>query len=349
MFLATFGLNKGTVASWIKSSPMGIPHPSGRQTTSPNPSPKSSSFTNFLDRLPKAPSHYCRKRTNKLYLEPCVTSYSQLYRLYQQHCVENNHQPISKTMMFRILKTKNVELFRPKKDLCNTCESHKVGHVSVEDWKSHVMEKERARSEKDFDKTQAARGNFHVIALDLQATQQSPMVCANCIYYKSKLNVYNYTIYKLGHGNAKCYWWNETQADLSASVFTSLLVEYIETTFTDKLPVVVYSDGCGYQNRNSRMSNGLLNHAMKTQREILQKFLVKGHTQMECDSSHSLVERKLKNVEIRLPSDYMEICKNSPSKPFPIEVVEVGFNFFRNYNSTEILLYSSIRPGTKKV
>ena len=96
------------------------------------------------------------------------------------------------------------------------------------------------------------------------------------------------------------------------------------------------------------MSNGLLNHAMKTQREILQKFLVKGHTQMECDSSHSLVERKLKNVEIRLPSDYMEICKNSPSKPFPIEVVEVGFNFFRNYNSTEILLYSSIRPGNKK-
>ena len=262
--------------------------------------------------------------------------------------MEKNEQPISKTMMFRILNTKNVDLFRPKNDLCNTCESYKVGQVSLEDWKSHVMEKERARSEKDFDKIQASRGKCHVIAVDLQATQQSPMVRANCIYYKSKLNVYNYTVYNLGNGRAKCYWWNETQADLSASVFTSLLVDYIETTFTDKLPVIVYSDGCGYQNRNSTMSNGLLNLAMKTQREILQKFLVKGHTQMECDSIHSLVERKLKNVDIRLPSDYMEICKHSRSKPFPIEVAEVGFNFFRNYNSAQILRYSSIRPGNKK-
>ena len=153
----------------------------------------------------------------------------------------------------------------------------------------------------------------------------------------------------MGNAKAKCFWWNEAQADLSASVFTSLLVNSIETTFTDQVPVIVYSDGCGYQNRISTMSNGLLNLAMKTQREIPQKFLVKGHTQMECDSIHSLVDRKLKNVDIRLPSDYMEICRKSHSKPFPIEVEKVGFKFFRNNNSVETQRYSSIRPGNKKL
>jgi len=61
----------------------------------------------------------------------------------------------------------------------------------------------------------------------------------------------------------------------------------------------------GYQNRNSIMSNALLEFSKFKNITIEQKFLIKGHTQMECDGIHSLIERKLKNKNIFLPSDYV--------------------------------------------
>jgi len=38
----------------------------------------------FLESLPKMESHYCRKSTSKLYLEPLVQSHLQLYNIYTE-------------------------------------------------------------------------------------------------------------------------------------------------------------------------------------------------------------------------------------------------------------------------
>ena len=43
--------------------------------------------------------------------------------------------------------------------------------------------------------------------------------------------------------------------------------------------------------------------------KIVQKFLEVGHTQMECDSVHSCIERKIKGNEIHFHSDYFRILK----------------------------------------
>jgi len=66
------------------------------------------------------------------------------------------------------------------------------------------------------------------------------------------------------------------------------------------LPIIIYSDGCGHQNRNCVMSNALPQYSIAKNVVIEQKCLIKGHTQMECDSAHSLIERKLKNKDIPL-------------------------------------------------
>lgn len=57
---------------------------------------------------------------------------------------------------------------------------------------------------------------------------------------------------------------------------------------------MVYSDACTAQNRNSILSNALLHLSFKYELSITQKFLEKGHTQMECDSVHSIIELNLK-------------------------------------------------------
>lgn len=37
-------------------------------------------------------------------------------------------------------------------------------------------------------------------------------------------------------------------------------------------------------------------------------FLKKGHTQKEVDAAHSIIERKLKERDIYLPIDYVNVC-----------------------------------------
>ncbi|MGR0295554.1 hypothetical protein ACUWCL_29440, partial [Klebsiella pneumoniae] len=61
--------------------------------------------------------------------------------------------------------------------------------------------------------------------------------------------------------------------------------------FTMDLPIV-YSDGCTYQNRNVIMANAMLLASKITGFHIVQKYLTKGHTQMEVDSVHATIERE---------------------------------------------------------
>lgn len=44
---------------------------------------------------------------------------------------------------------------------------------------------------------------------------------------------------------------------------------------------------------------------------IQQEYLERGDTQMECDSADALIENKLKNRIIHLPSDYITVSKDA--------------------------------------
>jgi hypothetical protein len=76
-------------------------------------------------------------------------------------------------------------------------------------------------------------------------------------------------------------------------------------------PIILYSDGCSYQNRNVNLSNALAAFAVENSIEIQQKFLVVGHTQMECDSVHAKIENKCRNKEIYIPYDYIRITEEA--------------------------------------
>ncbi|KAK9722137.1 hypothetical protein QE152_g19812 [Popillia japonica] len=67
--------------------------------------------------------------------------------------------------------------------------------------------------------------------------------------------------------------------------------------------VTFYSDGCPGQNRNAILSSALLNFAVHHKVRIVQKYLERGHTQMEADSMHSCVERQLRNKIINVSAD----------------------------------------------
>lgn len=125
----------------------------------------------------------------------------------------------------------------------------------------------------------------------MQVVKLCSSIQASALYYSMKLKVHNYTIYNFATGDCSNYWWRESEGDKEeASVFASILIKHFENKCVEPLPIIIYSDGCGYQNRNSIMSNALLEFFKFKNIKIEQKFLIKGHTQMEFDGIHSLIE-----------------------------------------------------------
>ena len=55
----------------------------------------------FLEKLPKMPSHYCRSSSTKQYLEPIIPTLAELYRLYQTKCAENGSRPLNRKCLAR--------------------------------------------------------------------------------------------------------------------------------------------------------------------------------------------------------------------------------------------------------
>ena len=159
-----------------------------------------------------------------------------------------------------ILADEKISIYKPKKDQCDTCLGYKHGSVSKEIYDEHQMKKEEGRRAKENDKVTAK----HVYTMDVEAVLLCPRTRASAMYYHRKLAVHNFTIYNLKTADAHCFLWDETVADLSASVFASMLVNFIvmKILFQEGDEIIFFSDGCTYQNRNSVLADALLDVAI---------------------------------------------------------------------------------------
>lgn len=303
----------------------------------------------FLDSLPKMESHYCRKKSNKLYLEEDFKSKTDIFQLYKNKCLDEDVLPLSISTFLKEFDEMNLALFKPRKDQCDLCCGYKMHQIEESVYQDHILAKDHARKEKDLDKKKAEDQAIYCFTMDVQAVKLCPQLQASALYYKTKLQVHNFTIYNLSTHACKNFVWNETEGELCCSVFVTCIVKHLAAVLeTDKKPIVLYSDSCGYQNKNNVLSNALSILATKFDTVIEQKFLEKGHTQMECDSSHSLIERRLKGKDIFLPTDYINIIKDARKKPVPLEVEYLDHSYFLNFDNPNLMRYNSIRPGKLK-
>lgn len=203
------------------------------------------------------------------------------------------------------------------------------------------------RSEKINDIENAKSGLCLIFCIDMQAVKLVPQSNANASYYKMKLQIHNFTIYNVITHESHNFLWDETEGNLISSTFATCMIKHLENV-TRQCPdfhhIIIYSDGCCYQNRNVVLSNALLSFCVDKNITIEHKYLVVGHTQMECDATHSLIERKLKNKPINLPSQMVDLIKCARKTPFPLEVQHLNHTYFLDYESTP-KRYKSIRPG----
>lgn len=358
MFLRTFDITEKMIRYWIdhqdefglRENPVAIHKRKNslRQQSEANQAllERKIRLLTFLIDYPKLESHYCRKDTGKEYFETTHQTLIDLYKQYVETCKQEKSLQLSFPVFSGTLKNLNFCLFKPRKDQCDICMEYKTGNSNIEKFTHHRENVKRAGIEKDNDVKAAKKNLLILLCMEVEGVVLCPKLLASALYFKSKLQLHNFTLFDILTHDSTNYVWDETEGDLQSSTFVSIVIHHLEQLIRKSaLPITIYSDGCTYQNRNVVMANALRWFAMKHSRTITQKFLEVGHTHMECDSTHACIDRKTKNMTLSLPEDFETAISNARDNPFPLIVQHLTHTFFRNHDDNQCLAYKSIRPG----
>ena len=210
-----------------------------------------------------------------------------------------------------------------------------------------MAQKQAAIDEKGDDKENSPASTI-VISTDCQALLLSPINNSHKMYFHSKLNIHNQSYYNLKTNEGSNYLWNETEGGVDDNVFTTVHIHHLKQELSENpqaTSLIMYTDNCGAQNKNSTLSSALLQLASEKGVEITQKFLIVGHTHMECDTMHQKIETRKKNRSINRPIDYEDIIKEVRRYPAPYKVKTLSPEFFKNYDAIDTV--KNIRPGRK--
>ncbi|CAG5035312.1 unnamed protein product [Parnassius apollo] len=240
-----------------------------------------------------------------------------LYNLYKL----KTDAPVSKTIFKKVFETMNLSFKKPSVDTCSKydCINMKLKYASVDQaanlktLKEHQEAFKTAYEDEKADKqlTQSSEV-VAVITFDLQQCLPTPYLQTNVAFYKRQLRTFNLTIHDLKTNKAFCYTWPECEGNRGANDIASCLYDFIINQLPNLHPnakkLITFSDSCSGQNKNSIVTTMLmLVTRLSPQLQFIEhKFLVPGHTHMEADTDHALIERKKKhtNMDIHLPRDW---------------------------------------------
>ena len=160
MFLGTLDLGKHQFAHWcedgFKPAWPATSDDAGEDLTVVSPATKTrkdkkrrSVVSDWLDILPKVPSHYCRASSKKTYVESTCRSYNRMHQTYSKYVNEKGEEPVSRQVFVDVLKEKKIDIHSPRKDQCDVCVSYKCKMVSQEEYDLHLVKKNEARAAKN--------------------------------------------------------------------------------------------------------------------------------------------------------------------------------------------------------
>lgn len=342
-----------TLYSWLKRKPKIVE----KKSKAPKSGPRApvdderEMCRQYLARLATVEAHYLRNHPSyreKKFLEP-GTSIANLYREYKSEAEGAQRKPISQTSFRYLFTQEKMSVFVPRKDQCEICETAKAGNSTV-NIDVHRHQYLAAREEKKQDEERAAdHDDTSVWTMDMQAVLLCPKTKASTMYYRTKLKNHNMTFFCRETKDGHCYVWSETDGDISSDAFATIHRRHFYSMlslphYENVTELIVWSDGCNYQNRSAQVADSFLDFAVSRGITVTQKFFVRGHTYMECDSMHSCIERRLPEM-IYTPRDLVVAMECARRNPRPYVVNKLKYEDFLKARSPVV---QSVRPGTKR-
>ncbi|KAG5873815.1 hypothetical protein JTB14_038081 [Gonioctena quinquepunctata] len=247
----------------------------------------------------------------------------------------------------------NISFFKPKKDLCDECKTFNVIQNPTEQEirakEEHMRRKSVGKAERDRDrKAHAKDETVGAVTVDMQNIFSLPKANITYFFYRSKLTCYNLTAHLDKIKMVYNAIWHEMICGRSGVHLANALIRILESVVDDNPKskrIILWSDNCVPQNRNSIMSfapQHFLNSSdWKIFKIIKQKFNEPGHgTVQEIDSAHSCIERYKRHLEwifLKLPKTWK----------FEFKVLQMRQLDYKNYELVSNNFQYDVVPYTK--
>lgn len=253
----------------------------------------------------------------------------------------------------------------PSVDTCKTCDllMAKIDVTSPDSKERaslkseqtiHHLEADLAYKSKDRDKLiSKTNASIRTYTFDLQQCLPTPYLQNSLSFYKRQLWTYNLTVHDCATNDPFCYMWHEALGGRGGNNIASCLFKHLNSLTSDVRSAIFYSDNCPGQNKNSYVA-AMFTTFMATSNNIEtidHTFLVPGHTHMECDTDHAVIEKKKKKTSLKIhhPRDwYTFVSSVGGKKTFKvIEMNDTEFYDFSNLVKTK-LQWRHIAQGSEK-
>ncbi|KAK3908516.1 LOW QUALITY PROTEIN: Glutamine-rich protein 2, partial [Frankliniella fusca] len=183
-----------------------------------------------INLYPRVPSHYCRERSQREYLEWAL-SLKRMSNQYVEWCKETNVPAAavaSRRQYITVLCSEfNISFFKPKKDQCALCRLIKTSNREEREkfkdkFVKHQSNKKLARKElKEAKEAGINDSSIKVIAFDLQKVLPIPKSEVSVFFFFTKINFLSTTLFDLVRKEGVCHLWHEAVAKRGANEISS--------------------------------------------------------------------------------------------------------------------------------
>lgn len=212
----------------------------------------------------------------------------------------------------------------------------------------HLRKAEAAREAKkksaEAAKTDPSRVAF---AFDLQKTLPTPMLTCSKVYYSRQLWTYNLGVHNLSSKSATMFMWPEHLGSRGSQEIMSCLLKYIKSLPPTVKHLDAYSDNAGGQNKNKNIVKFWCFIVSNTEIQTVDhKFLVSGHSFLECDQDFALIEKFKRNSSfVFVPEDWYSLVAKASRK---FTVSQMSQEDFKSIDEMSKLMKNQIK-GIRKM